>query len=60
MSALDEIYGLGFDRYKELEAKVNAVTLADIKRVASKYLAAQHHVLAIVRPPGTGRGTKGK
>jgi zinc protease len=60
MSALDEIYGLGFDRYKELEARVNAVTLADIKRVASKYFGAQPHVLAIVRPPGTRPGTKGK
>ena len=60
VSALDEIYGLGFDRYKELEPKVNAVTSADIKRVASKYFGAQPHVLAIVRPPGTRPGTKGK
>ena len=60
MSALDEIYGLGFDHYKELEARVNAVTPADIKRVASKYFGAQPHVLAIVRPPGVRSGTKGK
>ncbi|PYJ41859.1 MAG: hypothetical protein DME86_07070, partial [Verrucomicrobia bacterium] len=60
VSALDEIYGLGFDRYKELEAKVNAVTSADIKRVASKYFGAQPHVLAIVRPPGKRPETKGK
>ena len=60
MSALDEIYGLGFDHYKKLEAKVTVVTPADIKRVASKYFGGQPHVLAIVRPPGTGRGTKGK
>src|SRR5438094_4154718 len=60
MSALDEIYGLGFDHYKKLEAKVTVVTPADIKRVASKYFGGQPHVLAIVRPPGTGRGTEGK
>jgi len=60
MSALDEIYGLGIDHYKELEAKVTVVTPADIKHVASKYFGGQPHVLAIVRPPGTGRGTKGK
>ena len=60
VSALDEIYGLGFDRYKELEPKVNAVTSADIKRVASKYFGAQPHVLAIVRPPGKRPETKGK
>jgi zinc protease len=60
MSALDEIYGLGFDRYKELEATVNAVTPADIKRVASKYFGGQPHVLAVVRPPVARPGTKGK
>jgi zinc protease len=60
MSALDEIYGLGFDHYKQLETRVNAVTPADIKRVASKYFGEQPHVLAIVRPPGTRSGTKGR
>jgi zinc protease len=58
MSALDELYGLGFDRYKELEKRVNAVGLADIKRVAAKYFAQQRHVLAIVQPPAKLRATK--
>jgi Predicted Zn-dependent peptidases len=58
MSALDELYGLGFDRYKELEEKVNAVTLSDIRRVAQKYFAQQAHVLAIVRPPVKAAETK--
>ncbi|MEY2491432.1 MAG: zinc protease [Verrucomicrobiota bacterium] len=58
MSALDELYGLGFDRYKELEKRVNAVTLADIKRVAAKYFGQQRHVLAIVQPPAKLRATK--
>ena len=58
MSALDELYGLGFDRYKELEEKVNAVTLSDIRRVAQKYFARQAHVLAIVRPPVKAAETK--
>jgi zinc protease len=49
--ALDELYGLGFDYYKQLERDVNAVTLEDIKRVAAKYFRDQPYVLAIVRPP---------
>jgi zinc protease len=48
--ALDELYGLGFDHYKKLEAEVNAVTLEEVKRVAGKYLRDQPYVLATVRP----------
>jgi zinc protease len=49
--ALDELYGLGFDYYKQLEHDVNAVTLDDIKQVAAKYFRDQPYVLATVRPP---------
>ncbi len=49
--ALDELYGLGFDYYKQLEHDVNAVTLDDIKRVAAKYFRDQPYVVAVVRPP---------
>jgi zinc protease len=49
--ALDELYGLGFNYYKQLENQVNAVTLDDIKRVAAKYFRDQPYVLATVRPP---------
>jgi zinc protease len=51
ISALDELYGLGFKHYQELEPRVNAVTLNDIKRVAAKYFARQPYVLGMVRPP---------
>jgi zinc protease len=51
MAALDELYGLGFAYYKALEQEVEAVTLEDVKRVASKYFQTQPYVLAIVRPP---------
>ncbi len=57
-AAVDELLGLGFDHYKELEAKVNAVTVADTKRVAEKYFAKQPYVLSIVRPPATPAATK--
>jgi len=50
MTALDELYGLGFDHYKNLEKDVNAVTLDDVKRVAGKYFRDQPYVLATVHP----------
>lgn len=49
MAALDELYGLGFDHYKELEREVNRVTVEDIQRVAAKYFQ-QPYILATVRP----------
>jgi zinc protease len=49
--ALDELYGLGFNYYKQLEHAVNAVTLEDTKQVAAKYFRDQPYVLATVRPP---------
>ena len=52
MTALDELYGLGFAYHKELEREVEAVTLDDVKRAAAKYFQKQPHVLAIVRPAG--------
>ncbi len=53
-AGLDEIYGLGFDHYKELEAQVESVTPEDVKRVAAKYFRDQPFVLATVRPSGDG------
>ncbi len=49
--ALDELYELGFNYYKQLEHDVNSVTLEDIKQVAVKYFRDQPYVLATVRPP---------
>jgi zinc protease len=58
--ALDELYGLGFNYYKQLEHDVNAVTLEDIKKVAAKYFRDQPYVLATVRPPDSAKATTGK
>jgi zinc protease len=60
MTALDELYGLGFNHYRELESKVNEVTLDDIKRVAAKYFAKQPYVLGIVRPRTNAKVTAGR
>lgn len=50
MTALDELYGLGFDHHKALEREIEAVTCDEVKRVAAKYFGAQPYVLATVRP----------
>ena len=55
--ALDELYGLGFDRYRMLEPEVEAITLDQIRSVAAKYFR-KPHVLAIVRPPKRTAGAK--
>jgi zinc protease len=59
-SALDEIYGLGFDFQKSLEADIEKVSLEDIKRVAAKYFKDQPYVLATVHPSDAAPATKGK
>jgi zinc protease len=58
--ALDELYGLGFDYYKQLDHDVNAVTLENIKQVAAKYFRDQPYVLATVRPPEGSAAAKQK
>jgi len=58
--SLDELYGLGFNYYKQLEHDVNAITLEDIKKVAAKYFRDQPYVLATVRPPEGSPAAKQK
>ena len=58
--ALDELYGLGFDHYKQLEKDVEGVTAEEIKRVAAKYFRDQPYVLATVRPAGPAKDTGGR
>jgi zinc protease len=50
MAALDELYGLGFNHYQELEREVNLVTVEEVQHVAAKYFQ-QPYVLATVQPP---------
>jgi zinc protease len=51
VAALDELYGLGYDHYKQLEPTVNAIGAEEVKRVALKYFREQPYVIATVRPP---------
>lgn len=48
-TALDELYGLGFANYETETARFEAVTLDDVRAVASKYLVPDKAVVAIVR-----------
>ncbi len=52
-TALDELYGLGFDHYRQMRKDVEAVTLEEVQAVARKYFAQQSSVIAVVRPPPT-------
>lgn len=49
-SALDELYGLGFNNSDREDAQFEAVTLEDIKRVCATYLRKDTHVISIVQP----------
>ena len=49
-AATDELYGLGYRYSDDYTDKINAVTLADVQRVAQKYLVPDHSALAIVGP----------
>ena len=47
-AALDDLYGLGYDYDKSFDARIEAVTLEDVVRVARKYLGK--HVLVTTSP----------
>ncbi len=50
MSALDELYGLGYDEYEHFAAAIDAVTPQDIQRLARDYLAPEQAVVVRMRP----------
>jgi zinc protease len=50
-AALDELYGLGYQRTDLDDARYEAVTLDEVKAVARKYLKPESVVIAIVQPP---------
>jgi zinc protease len=47
-SALDELYGLGYDHDESFDARIEAVSLDDVVRVARKYL--NNYVLVTTSP----------
>jgi zinc protease len=49
-SALDELYGLGYGYSDAEDAKIAAVTVAEVKAVAQKYLRSELAVVAVINP----------
>lgn len=49
-SALDELYGLGYNAYKEQEARYQSITLDDVRKAAQKYLSKDKFVVTVVKP----------
>jgi predicted Zn-dependent peptidase len=50
MVGLDELTGLGYDYFKTVDDKYQAVTLDDIKRVANQYFNGTPHAVVIETP----------
>jgi zinc protease len=49
-TALDELYGLGYANQDTEDAHFEAVTLADVKAAAQKYLRPDAAIVAMVKP----------
>jgi zinc protease len=50
LTALDELYGLGYRRTELDDAKFEAVTLEQVKAVAQKYFKPDAFVVSVVKP----------
>lgn len=48
---LDELYGLGYRRSLAYGDRISEVTLDDVHRVLNQWLAPQHRLVSIVKPP---------
>lgn len=46
----DELYGLGWDNYKQFSTRIYAVTTGDVLRVARRYIDLDNYVLTVVSP----------
>ena len=50
--ALDELYGLGFENYKDYPAKIDKITRQDVIQAANKYFTVDNCVVSITVPSG--------
>jgi zinc protease len=49
-TALDELYGLGYANNEAEDAKIQAVTVAQVRAVAQKYLRPDAAVVSVINP----------
>lgn len=66
VTALDELYGLGYDHVDREDARYEAVTGEDVRAAAVRYLVPDREVVALVQPgendvlaAGAGEGSMG-
>ncbi len=50
MVGLDELYGLGYNFFKQADERYRAVTLDDVKRAANTYFVSDRNAVAVVHP----------
>ncbi|MFN7170682.1 MAG: M16 family metallopeptidase [Candidatus Omnitrophota bacterium] len=50
ITALDELYGLGFDHYKEYAKKINSVSIKDLQDIVQRYFREDNYVLIELLP----------
>ena len=51
-SALDELYGLGYDNYQYYTDRINAVTKQQIRDIATQFFRPDAYALVVVKPSG--------
>ncbi len=56
VSALNELYGLGYDHAFRKEERIRAITNKDIREAASTVFEDEHRVISIVFPPAQEPG----
>ena len=54
-SALDELYGLGYDAYRGYEAEIQSLNIADLTRIAKKYFTPDNYAMVVVEPEEGGK-----
>ncbi|MCX8157740.1 MAG: insulinase family protein [Verrucomicrobiae bacterium] len=50
VTALDELYGLGCHYFEQEDARIQAVTLEDVRTAAQKYLTPERMVVVVINP----------
>jgi zinc protease len=51
-SSLQELYGLGYDHYREYDQRIDAVNREDIRRLANEYLDLNKAAIVVTLPDG--------